>query len=82
MLCTGEAVGVCTSVFGTQQGEYIDYFLFSQFSRKSVEKQSMTFLLQGVSTSLTSTPDIGFKKKKKGKRKIKATENVKWGALT
>ena len=55
----------CTSVFETQQGEYIDYFLCSQFSRKSVEKQSMTFLLQGVGTSLTSTSDIGFKKKKK-----------------
>ena len=71
MLCTGEAVGVCTSVFETQQGEYIDYFLFSQFSRKSVERQSMTFLLQGVSTSSTSTPDIEFRKKKKKKKKDK-----------
>ena len=70
MLYTGEAVGVCKSVFGTQQGEYIDFF-FSQFSRKSVEMQSMTLSLQGVSTSLTSTPDIGFKKKKKKKKKDK-----------
>ena len=71
MLCTGETVGVCKSVFETQQGEYIDFF-FSQFSRNAINDIVITRSKHIVNIY----PRYRFQEKKERKRKINATENV------
>ena len=71
MLCTGEAVGVCTSVFETQQGDRV-YRLLSLLSvfEKSCQKAMNNNVMTSSEHILNNYPRYRFQenKKRKGKR--------------